>query len=159
MYAHGGTGKTLLWTTIIAKLRSEGKIVLAVASSGIASLLIEGGRTAHSRFRIPIDIHETSSCDIKQNTMLTGLICKTDLIVWDEAPMNHRYVFEAADPTFREIMRDVDPESVTAPFGGKTVLLGGDFRQILPVLPNQGRLETVMASISKSFLWQDCTIF
>ena len=35
---HGGTGKTFLWKTIIMKLRSQGKIVLAVASSGIASL-------------------------------------------------------------------------------------------------------------------------
>uniref|UniRef100_A0A0E0C530 ATP-dependent DNA helicase n=1 Tax=Oryza meridionalis TaxID=40149 RepID=A0A0E0C530_9ORYZ len=37
---HGGTGKTFLWNTIIAKLRSQNKIVLAVASSGVASLLL-----------------------------------------------------------------------------------------------------------------------
>jgi hypothetical protein len=34
VYGHGGTGKTFLYRTIIAKLRSEKKIVLAVASSG-----------------------------------------------------------------------------------------------------------------------------
>ncbi|XP_031247863.1 uncharacterized protein LOC116105595 [Pistacia vera] len=34
VYGHDGTGKTFLWSTIIAKLRSEGKIVLAVATSG-----------------------------------------------------------------------------------------------------------------------------
>jgi hypothetical protein len=50
---HGGTGKTFLWTTLIASLRSEKKIVLAVASSGVASLLLPKGRTAHSRFKIP----------------------------------------------------------------------------------------------------------
>lgn len=61
VYGHGGIGKTFLWSTIICRLRSEGMIVLAVASSGIASLLIEGGRIAHSRFRIPIDVNETST--------------------------------------------------------------------------------------------------
>ncbi|GJZ69083.1 DNA helicase, partial [Tanacetum coccineum] len=34
VYVHGGTGKTFLWKTIISSLRSEGKIVLAVASVG-----------------------------------------------------------------------------------------------------------------------------
>lgn len=60
---HGGTEKTFLWKTIIAKLCSDGKIVVAVASSGIASLLIEGGRTTHSRFKIPLNIDENSRCD------------------------------------------------------------------------------------------------
>ena len=48
VHGHGGTGKTFLWIIIIAKIRSENRIVLAVASSGIASLLLPGGRTAHS---------------------------------------------------------------------------------------------------------------
>ncbi|GJR01918.1 DNA helicase [Tanacetum coccineum] len=43
VYGHGGTGKTFLWKTIISTLRSEGKIVLAVASSDIASMLLLSG--------------------------------------------------------------------------------------------------------------------
>uniref|UniRef100_A0A6N2M9U0 ATP-dependent DNA helicase n=1 Tax=Salix viminalis TaxID=40686 RepID=A0A6N2M9U0_SALVM len=54
VHGHGGTGKTFLWHTIISRIRSEGLIVLAVASSGIASLLLPGGCTAHSRFKIPL---------------------------------------------------------------------------------------------------------
>ncbi|XP_019166684.1 PREDICTED: uncharacterized protein LOC109162437 [Ipomoea nil] len=49
VYGYGGTGKTFLWKTISAAIRSKGEIVLNVASSGIASLLLPGGRTAHSR--------------------------------------------------------------------------------------------------------------
>ncbi|KAJ9557468.1 hypothetical protein OSB04_012082 [Centaurea solstitialis] len=66
VYGHGGTGKTFLWTTIISALRSTGNIVLAVASSGIASLLLPSGRTAHSRFKIPLDITNESACHIKK---------------------------------------------------------------------------------------------
>lgn len=93
VYGHGGTVKTFLWTTIISKVRSEFQIVLAVTSSVIASLLIEGGRTAHSRFRIPIDINEASTCEIKKGTHLSKIICKTSLVVWDEAPLNHHNIF------------------------------------------------------------------
>nr|XP_043637916.1 uncharacterized protein LOC122608910 [Erigeron canadensis] len=66
IYGHGGSGKTFLWKTIISALRSTGKIVLAVAASGIASLLLPGGRTAHSRFKIPLDLTEESTCHIKK---------------------------------------------------------------------------------------------
>ena len=57
--------KHFLWNTIVSYLRAQKKIVLTVASSGVASLLLPNGRTAHSRFRIPIDIDELSTCDIK----------------------------------------------------------------------------------------------
>ena len=60
---HGGTGKTYIWKSILAKIRSEGKIALAVATSGIAALLLPGGRTAHSRFGLPLDITEHSTCN------------------------------------------------------------------------------------------------
>ncbi|GJT41603.1 ATP-dependent DNA helicase PIF1-like protein [Tanacetum coccineum] len=64
VYGYGGTGKTFLWKTLAAAIRRKGDIVLNVASSGIASLLMSGGRTAHSRFHIPINIDETSTCSI-----------------------------------------------------------------------------------------------
>jgi RecG-like helicase len=67
LYGYGGTGKTFIWRALSAALRSRGEIVLTVASSGIAALLIPGGRTAHSRFGIPINIDEYSTCEIGPN--------------------------------------------------------------------------------------------
>ncbi len=66
VYGSGGTGKTFVWTTLLSHLRGQGKIVLVVASSGIASLLFLGGITAHLRFKIPIDLHDESTCNITQ---------------------------------------------------------------------------------------------
>ena len=40
IYGHGGTGKTYLWNAIISKIRLNNEIILAVASSGIVSLLL-----------------------------------------------------------------------------------------------------------------------
>jgi hypothetical protein len=33
------------------------------------------------------------------------LVCKTDLIIWDEAPMMHRRAFETVDRTLRDLMQ------------------------------------------------------
>ena len=52
----GGTGKTFLSGIILAYVRRNGKIALAVASSGIAATLLPGGRTAHVAFKIPIEL-------------------------------------------------------------------------------------------------------
>ncbi|XP_061371567.1 uncharacterized protein LOC133314138 [Gastrolobium bilobum] len=59
----------IVWKNIFLEypvrfFRSNGEIILNVASSGIASLLLPGGQTAYSRFRIPIHITEDSTCNI-----------------------------------------------------------------------------------------------
>ncbi|WVZ75282.1 hypothetical protein U9M48_023354 [Paspalum notatum var. saurae] len=40
------------------------------------------------------------------------------------------------------------------PFGGKNVVFGGDFRQVLPVVPKGTRAQIVAASLRKSYLWE-----
>ncbi|TDL22959.1 hypothetical protein BD410DRAFT_693710, partial [Rickenella mellea] len=77
----GGTGKTFCYNTLCHTLRAEEKIVLCVASSGIASLLLIGGRTAHSVFKIPIPVHNESVCSFTKNSMVGELIQRTDLII------------------------------------------------------------------------------
>ncbi|CAI0431601.1 unnamed protein product [Linum tenue] len=151
LYGHGGTGKTYLYNTIIAKLRSQHKIALVVASSGIAATLLPDGSTGHSRFKIPIDV-------VKKGTHLAELLQQTSLIVWDEAPMTHRFCFEALSKTLCDVMDLPSTGTSYRPFGGKTVLLGGDFRQILPVIPGGGREETINASIIRSPLWAHCNL-
>ena len=64
LHGAGGTGKTFLYNTLCYHLRSQDKIVLCVASSGIDSLLLQGGCTAHSCFKIPIPFYESSVCNI-----------------------------------------------------------------------------------------------
>ncbi|KAK1393019.1 hypothetical protein POM88_012075 [Heracleum sosnowskyi] len=87
VYGSGRCGKTFVWKTLIYKLRSLGLIVLPVASSGIVVTLMPGGRTAHSRFKIPIVLDDCSSCSIRHDSDIAELIKRTSLIIWDEAPM------------------------------------------------------------------------
>jgi ATP-dependent DNA helicase PIF1 len=92
---------------LLGKVRLNGHIALAVASSGIAALLLPGGRTAHSRFKLPLNLHEDSTCSVAHGTDLASLLQVARLIVWDEAPMTHRYAFEAVDRTLRDLMKAV----------------------------------------------------
>ncbi|XP_012830038.1 PREDICTED: uncharacterized protein LOC105951194 [Erythranthe guttata] len=65
LYGNERTGKTFIWQTLSATIRSKG-VINVTSSTGIASLLLPGGRTAHSRFGLPIIVHESSTCNIKQ---------------------------------------------------------------------------------------------
>ena len=147
LHGPGGTGKTYVYNTLCHYFCGQGKIVLCAASSGIAALLLIGGRTAHSCFKIPIKIHESSTCSIGKHTDLAELICITDLVIWDEAPMQHRHNHEAVDHTFHDIC------NCDQPFGGLTVVFGGDFKQILPVVVKGSRAQIVGASLQRSVLW------
>ena len=48
---------------LLAKVRSEGKIVISTTTSGVAASIIPGGRTAHSRFKISLSIQEGGVCN------------------------------------------------------------------------------------------------
>ena len=89
MYALGGTDKTFLINLILAKIRSEGKIALATAPSGIAATLLTGGHTSHNTFKIPLDLNamdipvcskrETALCKVIQEAKaIYGCRCSND---------------------------------------------------------------------------------
>jgi hypothetical protein len=54
----------------------------------------------------------------------------------------------------RDILFEKKPINAMLSFGGKPAVLGGDFRQILPVVRKGSRSVVVGASITNSKLWQ-----
>ena len=139
-----------------SSLRAKNQIVIVVASSGIASLLLPRGRTAHSKFKIPVPIFENSTCNIHQGSQLAELLNQTSLIIWDEAPMVHKFCFEALDQSLRDII--TNKSSSNQIFGGKVIVFSGDFRQILSVIPRGSRSDIINATINSSYLWHSCEI-
>ncbi|XP_028116873.1 ATP-dependent DNA helicase PIF1-like [Camellia sinensis] len=135
-------GKRFLYNTIALRCRSLGHIVITMALSGIASLLLVGGRTAHSTFSIPLDVLENSICGFNKQSLQAELFRETKLIIWDEVPMQHRHCVEAVDRTLRDTC---DSEKL---FWGITVVLGRDFRQILQVI-TKGVLSKLNANFAK----------
>ena len=60
--------------------------------------------------------------------MTVEVIMLADLVLWDEGPMAHKHCYSAVDRTLRDLC------GVDKLFGGKVVVVGGDFRQCLPVV-------------------------
>ncbi|XP_066341099.1 uncharacterized protein [Miscanthus floridulus] len=145
----GGTGKTYLYKALLAKVRSLNLIAIATATSGIAASIMPGGRTAHSRFKVPIKLDANSMCNFTKQSGTAMLLREASLIIWDEVAMTKRQAIETLDRTFQDIM------GCDQPFGGKVMLFGGDFRQVLPVVPRGTRAQITDATLLKSYLWEN----
>lgn len=148
--APGGTGKTFLISMLLAKIRSQNEVALALASSGIAATLLEGGRTAHSALKLPLNmqINEAPTCNISKSSAMAKILKVCKLIVWDECTMAHKRSLEALDRTLKDIR---DNNNI---FGGTMILLSGDFRQTLPVIPRGTVADELNACLKSSYLWR-----
>ena len=153
--ARGGCGKTYLLNTILRRVRSMdgGSPALAMATTGIAAELLLLGRTFHSRLKAPLTPNEESTLQITAQSNLARLVRECKLMIIDEVTMLDRYLLEALDRTLKDLM------GVDRPFGGKIVVLAGDFRQCLPVVKGASRSDTVKHCIIKSYLWQYIKVF
>ena len=149
--ARGGCGKTYLLNSILAAVRGlepGGCTALAMATTGIAANLLDLGRTFHSRMKAPLTPAEDSTLAISGQSQLAKLIKMSKLLLIDEATMLDRYMLEALDRTLRDLMKK--PERA---FGDKILVLAGDFRQCLPVVPGATRAGIVAHCINQSPLW------
>ncbi|GFV04814.1 ATP-dependent DNA helicase [Trichonephila clavipes] len=144
----GGTGKTFLINLLLAKIRCERSIAIAVASSGIAATLIDEGKTAHSAFKLPLNLHHSEfvNCNISKQSDMAHVLREAILIIWDECTMAHKKGIEALNRTLQDI------RGCHQIMGGLTVLLSGDFRQTLPVVLRGTRVDIVKACLKTSFL-------
>jgi len=121
-----GTGKTLFANFLACTLRSQGRVVVCVAASALAASLLQGGHTAHHALHIPIPANDGTFCSL--SSAERQIVRSADLIIWDEASMIHQDVADTVSRTLQDIMHCVRP------FGGKTVVFTGDFKQLLPVV-------------------------
>ncbi|KAL4119559.1 hypothetical protein QTP88_012364 [Uroleucon formosanum] len=149
--APGGTGKTFVISLILATIRSRCDIALALASSGIAATLLDGGRTAHSALKLPLNLNtiDTPTCNISRSSAMGKLLMQCKLIVWDECTMAHKKSLEALNFTLKDLRRNNNI------FGGLMILLAGDFRQTLPVVPRGTPADELNACLKASPLWNN----
>ncbi|CAF1513734.1 unnamed protein product [Rotaria magnacalcarata] len=153
--APGGTGKTFVINLLLAKIRHQSKIAIAVASSGIAATLLQGGRTAHSTLKLPLKFleNQTHVCSITKGTSEAKVLQECELIVWDECTMAHRYALEALNHTLQDLRNNGKN------MGGVVVLIAGDFRQTLPVIPKGTMADELKACLKSSYLWRHVVPF
>ena len=132
----------------VRSLEPGGCVALATATTGKAAMHLLKGRTFHSRFKAPLILDEDCRLRIPLGTELAKLVEMARLIVIDEATMLNNMLLEALDVCLRDIM------NTDVPFGGKVLVLCGDFRQTLPVIPGASRAGIVSKCLNQHPLWQ-----
>ena len=132
----------------------DGDVVLSVASAGIACCYL-----AHQRenFSFPIQALPTNHryYHLKNwyGSFDANIIRQAKLVVWDEAAMTPKFALNAVDALFRSVLKKPD-----VPFGGMVMLLGGDFRQCLPIVPHGRRVDVIESTIQMCPTWSSFQI-
>eukprot|EP01083_Nonionella_stella_P040241 109334_1 len=148
-----GAGKSFIANALLAYVRSTKHIALSVAGTGIASTLLMGGRTFHSRFKCRNDINHIDCrheyLDIGKGTGLAKLLKQTKLIIIDEITTLSKLAYECLNRTLQFIM-DSD-----ALMGGLLVVLMGDFKQCLPIVEGafDNDAAVINSCVNHSCLW------
>ena len=143
----------MVYNTLISLLRSQGKKVASCAWTGIASILLRHGVTVHSLFKLPVPILETSTCNVSASSPYADFLRSLDVIMIDEASMIPNHALHAIDRLLRDITQN------DTPFGGKLLLFGGDFRQVLPVVVRGTATQILEQCLKRSPLWKHFRIF
>ena len=144
----GGTGKTFLYNTLITVLQGQGKSVVAVASTGIAATLLTDGTTYHSKYKLYPPITETTRSKIEENSYSAHVIREASLNISDEATMKLNHALDGINHLFQMVAKNRNQ-----PFGNKVLLLGGDFRQCLPVVRHGDRVQVIESTIKNNVTW------
>lgn len=73
--------------------------------------------------------------------------CK--IIIWDECTMAHKKALEALDRTLKDLRKNDHP------MGKSVILLAGDFRQTLPIIPRSTPADELNACLKASSKCQE----
>ena len=115
--------------------------------TGKAAILLKNGRTVSTTFKLPLDLDETTTCNIKPNTKEDRSLSNTKILIWDEITMASKIAFNAVDGVMKDLLNS------DKPFGNIIVILSGDFRQTLPIVKRGNRTQIIENTVKKSHLW------
>ena len=117
-----GTGKS---TVVLEFLRQTGKNAVVTAPTGRAAVNV-GGVTIHSFFQFPCTVLKAGELEGIRSAKRKELIRNTDVVIIDEISMVRSDLFAAIDTRLRYLGNS------SKPFGGKQVIVCGDFFQLPP---------------------------
>ena len=125
LLAPAGSGKTFVINSMLFSAQGDGMRVVPCATSALAASLMGHCRTAHTTFKIPVNLDDSTIILLKPKHK--DFLRSIDAFIWDEISMAHKWAVDAVD----RLLRDVHHQN--RPFGGVPILFVGDFRQLLPV--------------------------
>ncbi|GBO26285.1 hypothetical protein AVEN_121127-1 [Araneus ventricosus] len=111
---------------------------------------MKGGRTAHSGFKLPVPLLDTSVSSMRPTSPEADKLRQAVLIIIDQITMLTKDGLRCIDSLLRHLMNN------DKPLGGKVIIIGCDFRQTLPVVP-RGTRAVIESCIKSNSLWSKFT--
>ena len=142
-----GTGKS----TIVKEFnRRSSKNCIFLAPTGIAAVNI-GGSTIHSFLRFAPGPMSEESIESIGNKRQRELIRSVEVVIIDEISMVRSDLFWAVDYRLRQVSQGRNKK---LPFGGKQVILVGDFYQLPPVIKSEEEERFIRNTYGGEFAFQ-----
>ncbi|MGN0867594.1 MAG: ATP-dependent RecD-like DNA helicase [Oligosphaeraceae bacterium] len=142
-----GTGKS---TVLREFRRRKGEESVFLAPTGIAAVQLEG-TTLHSFFSLPPVLLTPESMEEMGNPKKIALIRAAKTLVVDEISMVRSDLFLAMDLRLRSLALGRDQGK---PFGGKQIILCGDFFQLPPVVKNFTEKTYILQELGGGYAFQ-----
>uniref|UniRef100_A0A183BTU6 ATP-dependent DNA helicase n=1 Tax=Globodera pallida TaxID=36090 RepID=A0A183BTU6_GLOPA len=147
----GGAGKTFSYNKIIARAKASRLNFLPMATTGIAAELLYEGQTVHKRLCRARHVDASTPLNVDYESNFAHMLRSIHGMIIDEISMQNRDVLEYVD----RLLRSVAPKRLqNIAFAGKVVVLGGDWKQLTPVIPRGGHLDQKAASVKSSPLFK-----
>ena len=118
----------------------------SITFTRFALTLLPTGENVHKVFGWPVPLLSDSSSNISLQSKEGKFLRETDVFILHESAMAPCYALVIMDRTFKDIINN------NLLFGGKIVIIGGHFCQLLPVLPRANRSQLFNISIKNSLL-------
>ena len=126
-----GTGKSFVTDLFTEWAELNKKKILICAPTGIAALNI-GGATIHSTFKLPVN-YVSNSEHLYSSAENRSMLEAADIVLIDEVSMLRADTFSHVEYTLRESALS------GSAFGGKQIVVVGDFYQLPPVIKDEER--------------------
>lgn len=146
-----GSGKTFLFKTIINWAESNNIKYKCFAPTGLASLFYDNSSTLHSGFSLPLLQHEEMESHMDINSQNAQELMKCKFFIIEEISMCIKYMLNSIDRLLKKINRN------NLLFGGKTIIFGGDFKQLACVVPKSSEYAIFQASVKNTNFFEDIT--
>lgn len=142
-----GTGKS----TILREFRQQcGRDCVFLAPTGVAAINING-TTLHSFFLLKPGLLTPDNLGRIGSPRRKALLRGVKTIVVDEVSMLRSDVFAAIDSRLRSVAQGNDS---LKPFGGKQMILVGDFFQLPPVIKNETERDYLQSCLGGAYAFQ-----
>jgi hypothetical protein len=140
-----GTGKTTLYNELIRFCEENDIPWAASATTGNAASLLHSGQTLHSLCWVPTEVDEDSVPRMDRQCQRAQSIRSWGLLLVDESSQLHIDVYNFVLKTIRDVRhgRGVVRRLV--------IVFGGDFQQILPVVPHEDISAAYNASLIRKY--------